>query len=231
VIPTPPRLVLFDLDGTLLDTIGDITAALQIALEGTARPVLDRASVAKMVGDGARVLVTRALGMEPSGPPAEEAGTERIDSTLARFLAAYEDDPTPSTRFMPGAIELLDALQRSNVRIALCTNKPRAITVPIVERMLAGRIDTIVAGGDTPRLKPDRGPIDRALSILRLAPSVSVMVGDAPQDIRAAHAAGVAAVGVRGGYGGSERLEDASPDLLVDRLDALIRVFGLPQSP
>jgi phosphoglycolate phosphatase len=223
VIPIPPRLVLFDLDGTLLDTLDDIALALGKSLAAMGRPPCEPGAVAKMVGDGARALVTRALGVSPFGEPTPA----EVDAMLASFLAAYAADPTPATRYMPGTIELLDALERAHIRCAVCTNKPRAITVPVVGRMLAGRIAAIVAGGDTPRLKPDRGPIDRALTLLGSSPADAVMVGDGPQDIRAAQAAGVAAIGVRGGYGGTTRLEDASPDRVVDRLDALIELFEI----
>ncbi len=200
-----PSLVVLDLDGTLLDTLGDIALALEKTLDrhGLAAPRRDR--VATMIGDGARVLLARATGGRP----------EEMDELLATFLAEYAADPTPATRIMPGAIELLDALAARGIPAVVCTNKPGPLARTVVERVLGGRVARTLGGGDTARLKPDPQPILAALA--GLAPARAWMVGDGAQDVAAARAAGVTAIGVRGGYGDVSRA-----DLVVERLDGLI---------
>ena len=204
-----PRAVVFDLDGTLLDTLGDIALALGRALELHGRPAPDRDAVARMVGDGARVLVARALSAAP-----DAALTEAV---LASFLDAYAADPTPATRLMPGAAELLAALRVRSIPAVVCTNKPGPLARLIVERIFGTQIVATFGGGDTARLKPDPEPIVASLTRVGVAQAAAWMVGDGPQDIAAARAAGVFAIGVRGGYGNAE-----GADLTIDALDELI---------
>lgn len=205
-----PRVVLLDLDGTLLDTLGDITLALGRALARHQRPEIPEPIVATMVGDGARTLVARAL----AAPPASAA----VDAVLADFLAAYGDAPTSRTRLMPGALELLDALGARSIPAIVCTNKPGPLARIIVARVLGSLIFATLGGGDTERLKPDPQPIHAALSLASVPARDAWMVGDGAQDIAAARAAGVFAIGVRSGYG-----DVAAADLVIDTLRDLIR--------
>jgi phosphoglycolate phosphatase len=230
VIPLPPAAVLFDLDGTLIDSLDDIAHALGAALREGGHPVPDRASIGRMVGDGARVLVQRALS--GTGSPSAALGPNGADpavvsAVLASFQKAYARDPAPATRVLPGALELLDRLGELRIPRIVCTNKPRAVSELVLARVLPGRTDGLVAGGDTPRLKPDRAMIDRALALATAPAHLAVMVGDGPQDILSARAAGVFAIGVRGGFVGEGPLLAAAPDLLVERLDDLVEVLGL----
>lgn len=200
-----PSLVIFDLDGTLLDTLGDIANALEKALLRHQFATPGREQVARMVGDGARVLCARATGLPP----------EEVDEVLATFLAEYAADPTPATRWMPGAMELLDALAARGISAVVCTNKPGTLARVVVERMFGARIARTLGGGDTERLKPDPDPIRAALD--GVDPRRAWMVGDGAQDVAAARAAGVFAIGLRGGYG-----DITTADLVIDRLDALV---------
>lgn len=204
-----PSLVVLDLDGTLLDTLGDITIALEktLARHGLAAP--RREGVAGMIGDGARVLLSRATGLRP----------DETDGLLATFLVEYAADPTPATRIMPGALELLAALAARGIPAVVCTNKPGPLARTVVERVLGERVQRTLGAGDTARLKPDPEPILAALG--GVDPARAWMVGDGPQDVAAARAAGVAAIGVRGGYG-----DITSADLIVERLDELIPLLS-----
>ena len=207
------QLAIFDLDGTLLDTIDDIALALNRALSVSGLPTLPRGEVERAVGDGARTLVARAM---------KQANLQdfSVDPVLARFLAEYERDPTPATRPMPGALALLEALSARGVRSVVCTNKPRAIAEQVVGRVLGARVHGLIAGGDTPRLKPDRAPIDASLG--GVDPRDAAMIGDGPQDIVAARAASVFSIGYLGGYGGRERLMASGPDIVVEHFDEVL---------
>jgi phosphoglycolate phosphatase len=204
-----PRGVVFDLDGTLVDTIDDITLALARALEQHGRRAPEREIVASMVGDGARVLVARALSAPPDSPA--------VELVLSSFLGAYAADPTPATRLMPGALGLLDALAARSIPAVVCTNKPGPLARTVVERMLGGMIAATLGAGDTARLKPDPEPVVAALARVGVGPADAWMIGDGPQDIAAARAALVFAIGYRGGYGKPE-----GADLAIDALDELL---------
>lgn len=208
-----PRAVVFDLDGTLVDTLDDITLALGRALAKHGKTALDREVVAGIVGDGARMLVARALSASPD--------SRDVDAMLRTFLDAYETDPTPGTRLMPGAIALLDALAARAIPAVVCTNKPARLARVVVEATLGDRIAATFGAGDTARLKPDPEPILAALARVGVAPGSAWMVGDGPQDIAAARAASVFAVWCRHGYGRAE-----GADLTIDALDELIQYLG-----
>lgn len=209
-----PRAVLFDLDGTLLDSLDDITIVLGRVLRAHQFPPPDRHAVATMVGDGARSLVARAVGL-----PRDDA---RVGSLTTEYLDAYAADPTPATRLMEGATALLDALAAAGIRSVVCTNKPKPVASVVVARTLGDRVLGVIGAGDAPKLKPARDPVDAALALAGVSGDDAWMVGDAEQDVLAAKAAGVASIAFTGGYGDPERLRAAGADVYVDRLDALV---------
>ncbi|MBX3230123.1 MAG: HAD hydrolase-like protein [Labilithrix sp.] len=199
------RALFFDLDGTLVDSRRDIAEALNRALAGAGMAPLALSEVLPLVGDGARVLVERALAARGRGPD---------DAVLAAFQEAYLAAPCVHTTLLPGAKEAL-AL---GLPCALVTNKPRAVTELVLERLgVRDAFREVWAGGDGP-LKP--AP-DGVLSVAaRLGVSVhdAWMIGDGPQDVLAGKAAGAFTVGVRGGIAGDARLLAAAPDLVVASL-------------
>ncbi len=214
--PAPPKAVVFDLDGTLVDSREDIARACNFTLETMGRPPLDEATVAGFVGDGARVLLGRALGEEPKSPV--------VDRALSIFRPFYAAHSADSTRWMPGAREVLDALGHRPA--ALVTNKPRAATLPLLARLGASdRFASIVTGDDGP-LKPDPAAIRAALDPLGVRPEDAWMVGDGVQDVEAGRAAGCTTIAVRGGFASDERLRAARPDVLLDSLDELRKLLA-----
>lgn len=200
--------VIFDLDGTLIDSRGDIVRACSAMLEDFGRRPLSGDEIASFVGDGARRLVERALG---------EADDALVDRAVESFLSHYEADPVRETVLLPGVLETLDALR--GAPLAICTNKPRRTTLPVLRGLgLEARFDVVVAGGDTPEKKPHPAPVLRACALLGVAPGDAWMVGDGPQDVEAARAAGVRSVGVRGGILSVERLLASRPDYLLESM-------------
>jgi phosphoglycolate phosphatase len=206
-----PRAIVFDLDGTLADTRLDIAAACNHALTSLGRAPRDVGEISRFVGDGARVLMARALGLAPDDPVTAEA--------LTRFNAYYPQHAADHAAWMPGVREALEAC--GDLPLAVVTNKPRSATVPLLDALgLAPHFRAVVAGGDGP-LKPDPAPIRAALEPLGVGPEDAWMVGDGPQDIAAGRAAGAGTVAVLGGFGQESDLRGAGPDRVIPSLHGL----------
>lgn len=204
--------VVFDLDGTLIDSRGDIAAATLHALSENGFAPLPTPTLLTYVGDGARPLLARSAGIE--------AGDPRLDALCASFLDFYTAHPLVHTRFCAGAERALSAL--AAFRLALCTNKPRVTTLAVLRGLgIVDSFEVIVAGNDLPRSKPDPLPVQYIAERLGVAPERLVMVGDGAQDILAARGAGARSIGLRDGIQPIERLLAANPDVLLDSLDEL----------
>lgn len=207
-----PRGIVFDLDGTLIDSAGDIVAAVNHALVASGRKALPGATIRRFVGDGARLLCARAVGVPEHHPAVEEV--------LHSYLAYYLAHPTDHTKWMPGARAVLDDLRR--FRLAICTNKPRDTTDVVLARLgVRSLFAAVSAGGDVPSPKPSPDPILALAQKLSLAPEQMVMIGDGPQDVEAGRRAGCRTIGVKGGFLAVERLLDAKPDVVIASLAEL----------
>ncbi len=176
---TGPTAFLFDLDGTLVDSVADLATAVNLLRDELGLLPLDRDTVRRFVGDGATALVTRAL------PP----GLFNADR-LARFLHFYRDHLLAQTRPYPGIVPFLESIRSR--RLAVVTNKPREFAVPLLEGLDLARFFPVVVGGDScPRKKPDPEPVRIALRQLGAEPADAVMIGDHHTDLRAGRAAGL----------------------------------------
>jgi 2-phosphoglycolate phosphatase len=216
------RGIIFDLDGTLIDSGGDIVAALNHALRRTGREALPASTVLGFVGDGAPLLCARALGL-----PEKHA---KVGALLGEYLAYYNDHATDHTRWMPHARRVLDEL--AGFPLALCTNKPRLTTDVVLARLgVRSLFSAVVAGGDTPLGKPSPEPVLELARVLDLDPAELVMVGDGPQDVEAGRRAGARTVGVRGGIAVADRLSAARPDVLIDSLAELLAIVARWAAP
>ncbi|RYZ06548.1 MAG: HAD family hydrolase [Myxococcales bacterium] len=218
------RAVVFDLDGTLVDSRRDIAEAANHALEKSGRTRLSHAELESYVGDGAPLLLARAARLEVTDP--------RTALMVADFLDFYEAHPIDHTTLMPGAVQALDAL--AGHALGVCTNKPRRTSVAVLEGLgLAARFASLVAGDDLPQRKPHPSMVLEGARQLGVSVSELVMVGDGPQDVESGRAAGAFTVGVRGGIQAIERLVAAEPDLLIDSLaelpEALRRLANVGQ--
>jgi len=201
--------VVFDLDGTLIDSRLDIASSANHALGAHGFATLSVSEISTYVGDGARLLLARAARLEPSAPA--------LDALLATFTAHYEEHPTDHTLLLPGAHEALTQL--AHLPLALCTNKPRSITDRVLANLrLGSAFRVVVGGGDLPKNKPDPLPLRYIAEQLGLTPTELVMVGDGAQDVGCAKAAGAHSVGVAGGMQGQEQLVASEPDVLLGSL-------------
>ncbi len=208
--------IVFDLDGTLIDSRADIANAVNHALAAQGGATLTPSEIAGYVGDGARLLMARAARLAPESPV--------VDALLSSFLAYYQAHPTDHTLLVPGAHEAL--AQLGHLPLALCTNKPRAVTDAVLANLrLPAKFRAVVAGGDLPRNKPDPLPLQHIAQMLSLNVSELVMVGDGAQDILCAKAAGARSVGVDGGMQARDRMLEAKPDVFLPTLADLPRVI------
>jgi phosphoglycolate phosphatase len=206
------RPVVFDLDGTLVDSRQDIVVAANHVRTSAGLLPLPAATIEGFVGDGARYLVAAVLGLADSDPS--------VLPQLDVFLDYYTEHAVDHTTLMPGAEAVLaDLLGR---RVALCTNKSRRTTLAVLKGLgLLDRFEVIVAGGDTASNKPSGEPLLRVAELMGVHAERLVMVGDGPQDILAARAVGAFGVGVRGGILPFERLAEAMPDAVLADLSEL----------
>jgi phosphoglycolate phosphatase len=201
--------IVFDLDGTLIDSRYDIANAANHALRMHGFTALSVPEIASYVGDGARPLLARAARLEPAAP--------ELEQLLRTFLDYYAAHPTDHTLLLPGAHEAL--LELADLPLALCTNKPRSITDAVLANLrLPVKFAVVVAGGDLPKIKPDPLPLQHIAQVLSLTPAELVMVGDGPQDILCAKAAGARSVAVEGGMQARERLLATNPDVVLPTL-------------
>ncbi len=209
---------IFDLDGTLIDSVPDIAAALNKGLAGAGRETLSDAAVAKLVGGGARELVARAFG--PATPAAD------IDRLFRDFLARYEAEPVARTRLYPGARDILADLRDRGLPLAICTNKPQPLTGLILDRLgLTGFFAAVWGAAPGRPLKPDAACLRSVCETLGTHPAVTVMVGDSHTDIDAACAAGCPSILVRHGYE-QRPLETLGASLIVPDLAGAARAIA-----
>ena len=199
--------VIFDLDGTLVDSAPDIAWALGAALTevGVAAPPLDETRA--MVGDGARTLIERAL---------ERAGAAGdVDALLARFVAHYRDHLCVESRIYPGILDALDQLRRAGVRSAVVTNKPGTLARGLLDELgLTPLFTTIVGDGDGFPRKPDPAAARAVIERAGGSASRTAVIGDGLADLRMARAAGVRAIAAGWGYVSVARLAAEAPDLI-----------------
>ena len=195
------RAVLFDLDGTLVDSLDDLTDAVNHMLAGFGKGPLTKTGVRTLVGKGARNLVQRALDTES---PAD------IERGLGLFTEFNTNHITDKSMLYPGVREMLENLAARGIRMAIVSNKGAALSSLILETLEIDAFFQIICGGDTfPEMKPSPLPLMRVIDDLAIAGSETLMVGDSINDIQAGKRAGISTIGCTWGYGGPDELKDA----------------------
>jgi phosphoglycolate phosphatase len=212
-----PRALLFDLDGTLIDTAPEIAAALNETLAALALPPLPERRVRGWIGGGARALVAQALAF--SGRDAAAA-----DAAWPLFHRAYFGALGSSSRVNPGVREALAEAQRRGIALGVLTNKEQRFTERLLQRHgLAPHFAAVVCGDTLAVKKPDPAVVAHALAQLDAAAARTVLVGDSVTDVYTARAAGLRCWIVRGCYPGGSFSGDALPDRFFDSCAELLR--------
>jgi phosphoglycolate phosphatase len=212
-MPFPFQALVFDLDGTLIDSAPDMTRVLNRTLAEFGRTALTEAQVRTMVGDGSAMLVRQAFAA--TGAP---LGDEAVQPVLRHYLDTYYDDAEPPVLYADVA-ETLAALVERGVRLGLCTNKPERITRKLLGIMGLDGLFGAVAGGDTlPVKKPDGRHLTWVLEQLDVTDGAAraAMIGDNGNDVKAARSAGVPVVAMSYGYPRMP-VEELGADLILDR--------------
>jgi len=206
----------FDLDGTLVDSVPDLTAAINIMLQQLGLPKREEAQVRTWVGNGMDNLIRRALVGDMDG---SRASSELFACAKPLYKAAYADHISVYSALYPGTRDGLTALCAARIPMACVTNKPAEFARPLLDRLGIGEFFTTVVGGEcTPNPKP--APDALLLCAERLSVSITqgLMVGDSLNDVGAARNAGCPVVCVPYGYNHGYDIRDAQPDAVIDSI-------------
>ncbi|HQT65586.1 MAG: phosphoglycolate phosphatase [Acidocella sp. 20-57-95] len=188
------RAIIFDLDGTLIDSLPDIAAAANHVLSKRGLPPLTIAQVKPMVGDGGRALLSKAFAVY---------GQISGEDDYEVFETYYTAHASALTVIYPGIEEILQNLQAAGHRLGVCTNKPEAAARAVLHELgLAGYFQTVMGGNSTPYRKPD--PRHLAATLASLNVDDAIMIGDHHNDLAAAEGLGLPAIFVSWGYGAAE---------------------------
>jgi len=210
--------LLFDLDGTLVDSAPDLTTAVNRSLADRGAAALDETRVRQWIGDGARRLVARALAGRRD-IDVEPAGTE---PALARFFVHYHDCLCDRSALYPGVREGLERIRALGLPMAVVTNKPAAFTAPLLEALGIDGFFGVTVSGDTLGVKkPDPAPLVHAADRLGVATEACLFVGDSAADQAAAAAAGMPLVRVPYGYPGDDAIFAGHPAAMTLTIDQL----------
>ena len=214
-----PRLVMFDLDGTLIDSVPDLAVAVDHMLLKLGRAPAGLGAVREWVGNGAPVLVRRALAGDIDHSRVDDVEAEHA---LEIFMDAYADGHELTVVY-PGVRDTLKWLHKQGVEMALITNKPERFVAPLLDQMKIGRYFRWIIGGDTlPQKKPDPAALLFVMKMASVAPEQALFVGDSRSDVLAAKAAGVKCVGLTYGYNHGRPISEEAPCLVIDDLRALL---------
>lgn len=211
-----PTAIVWDLDGTMVDSAPDLAAALNKVLDMRGFFTLPVTEVRTMIGNGVPKLVERgfnAVGMRPD--------PTQLDELVAIFVKEYKACATDNTRPYPGVVEALQEIHSMNMPMGVCTNKPESFTRQILEGLgLSGFFSSVIGGDSTRAKKPDPEPVLACLRGLVSEPASSLMIGDSVHDVHAAHAAGVTIGVVPWGYR-TAPVEELGADFVVHDLSGL----------
>lgn len=212
---TPP-IAVFDLDGTLADTAGDLVATLNVILEREDVPPLPAEKAGDLIGAGARALIGR--GFEAAG---KELLPDRLETLFIRFMAHYGENICVRTKLYPGALAALDRLEEAGYLLAVCTNKVEEHSVKLLAALGIGHRFAANCGRDTfPFFKPDPRHLTLTIRQAGGSPARAVMIGDSRSDIVAAQNAGIPVIAVPFGYT-DVPVRSLGPDRVIGHFDEL----------
>lgn len=208
--------IVFDLDGTLIDTAPDLIDTLNVVFEREGLPPVAYDTARNLIGGGAKTMILRGVQLE-----GRVLAPGRLEELFADFIAHYTDHIADRSRPFPGLIEALDELTARGARLAVCTNKLEGLSLLLLQQLkLADRFEAI-CGQDTFGIqKPDPEVLRRTIAAAGGDPRRAIMVGDSATDIRTARAAGIPVVAVNFGYS-DKPVAEYEPDRLISHFAEL----------
>lgn len=213
--PLAVKMVMIDLDGTLIDTVPDLAAAANRMLADLGCPAWDETHYRKWIGNGVPRFVKRAL----TGEMLAEPDAQLFEQALAIFRKHYGAAVADLSRPYAGVVEALERLSAMGFSLACITNKAEAFTVPLLKQLDLYKYFKLVLSGDSlPKQKPDPLPLLHACRHFGISPDHGVLVGDSSNDVAAARAAGMPVICVTYGYNHGHDIRDSHPDAVVDSL-------------
>ena len=215
-IPDQYDLYIFDLDGTLIDSLDDLTTAMNATLVRNGFPAVDRETVRRGIGNGARTLVSRTLATAANVSETELVAL--VERTLPEYRTEYAKHCTDKTALYPGMREWLETLKKQGKRLTVLTNKPEDLAIRILKALDADSFFTCIFGPESAgTLKPDPAGLCRIMEKTGVAAERTIMIGDSSADIQTARNAGIACCAITGGFGEDEELRELGADYLVER--------------
>jgi phosphoglycolate phosphatase len=210
-----PKMILIDVDGTLVDSVPDLAFCIDAMMKHLGRPPHGEAAVRNWVGNGVERLVRRALIGRLDGEP-EEAEYARA---YPIFVDLYRENTSKRSVLYPGIRQGLDYLLTEGYPLGCVTNKAAQFTEPLLKDLGIRDAFGIVISGDTlPRKKPDPMPLLHAADHFGVSPADALLVGDSVSDVKAARAAGFRIVCMSYGYNHGQDIREAEPDAVIDSL-------------
>lgn len=213
-----PKMILIDLDGTLVDSVPDLAFCVDAMMGRMGRAPYGEAAVRNWVGNGVERLVRRSLTGQLNGEPVDAD----FEQAYPIFLELYRDNTSQRSRLYPGIREGLDWLKGAGYRLGCVTNKAAQFTLPLLQDLGVYDAFGIVVAGDTlPEKKPHPQPLLHAAAHFGVAPAHALMIGDSKSDVTAARAAGFQIVCMSYGYNHGEDIRNYAPDAVIDSMAEL----------
>jgi phosphoglycolate phosphatase len=215
-----PKLIIFDLDGTLIDSVPDLASAIDAMLSDMGREKAGQNKVRHWVGNGAVMLVKRALSdhMIP-----KEIDEEMFQTAHRLFLKHYDEISGHESALYPHVSAILKELRKNYPYLAIATNKPKQFTPSLLASHDLPEFDLVMCGDSLDKKKPHPAPLLYCMEKFGCRPEETIMVGDSVSDIKAAKAAGIPVICLTYGYNQGEDLSSYQPDALIDHFDELTK--------
>jgi len=210
-----PKMILIDVDGTLVDSVPDLAYCVDEMMKQLGLPQRGEAAVRNWVGNGVERLVRRALVNDLDGEPEETI----FEKAYPIFLDLYAVNTSQRSLLYPGVIDALDYFKEQDYLIGCVTNKAEQFTLPLLKDLGLSDYFSIVICGDTlERKKPDPLPLLHAAEFFKVSPEDSLMLGDSMSDVKAARAAGFQIICMSYGYNHGVDIHDSNPDAVIDSM-------------
>ncbi|MCU7799660.1 MAG: phosphoglycolate phosphatase [gamma proteobacterium symbiont of Lucinoma myriamae] len=213
-----PKMVLIDVDGTLVDSVPDLAYCVDEMLKAIDMAPHGEAEVRHWVGNGVERLVRRALIGQLNGEPDEAL----FDKAYPIFMDLYKDNTSKRSSLYPGVKEGIDYLRDAGYKLGCVTNKAAAFTHPLLKDLgLFDYFESIVSGDTLEKKKPDPMPLLHSAEVLDVSPEESLMLGDSISDVKAARAAGFQIICMSYGYNHGVDIHESNPDVVIDSMAEL----------